>query len=965
MNSHVTIQPDYLFEVSWEICNKVGGIYTVIATKAPGMQREFGDNYILIGPDVWKETAENPDFIEDKFIYRSWREKAESEGLHLKVGRWNIKSNPIVVLVDFTPFFAVKDKIFTEFWEKYKLDSISGNWDYIEPALFGYAAGKIIESFYEYNISAQDKIIAQFHEWMTGSGILYLRDRVPQAGCVFTTHATMLGRCIAGNNLPLYSDFDTYNPDVIAQRFNINAKYSLERLAAENCDIFTTVSLLTAEECRQFLGREVDIITPNGFDETLIPTDQDLATRRSHARKCLLDVARALMNQDISSDSMLIVNSGRYEFRNKGIDLLIDALGKINRVSAVQKPIVAFIAIPANQLGPSNGLRDRLGKPDFNNPNTDHFVTHSLFEAEHDPILRSIRENNMHNSTSDKVKIIFIPAYLNGADGIFNMNYYDLLTGFDLSAFPSYYEPWGYTPLESLAFSVPTVTTSLTGFGRWIREKMKNGHDGITVIDRDDTNSNEVVEQLIANILKDNVLGIEELEIQRTKARELAKVALWSNLDIYYADAYTLALDKAEKRSELFRDKRQAEAIPSFGSQKQKKPIWQKILIKPSFPSTFKRLQRLSRNLWWTWNIDAGELFKMIDPLLWEQTYNNPIALLEGLTSTQIQKLSDNKDFMDKLSEISSRFEMYMADAHKKPKKQVAYFSMEYGLHDTIQIFSGGLGMLAGDYLKEASDSNINLIGVGLLYRFGYFRQSITLSGDQIATYSAQKFTHLPIKPVRDDHGVWIKVSIALPGRNLTAKVWKVDVGRIQLYLLDTDTSDNNEADRSITHHLYGGDWDNRLKQELLLGVGGIRMLNALGLKPDIYHCNEGHAAFIGIERLREMVQYQKLSFLQAMEIVRASTLFTTHTPVPAGHDAFSEDMLRAYIPHYAVRLNISWNTFMNLGRYIENKPDEKFSMSVLAARLSQEINGVSRIHGRVTREMFADMYDGFYAEEL
>ena len=964
MNPQVTILPDYLFEVSWEICNKVGGIYTVIATKAPGMQREFGDNYILIGPDVWKETNENPDFIEDKFIYRSWREKAENEGLHLKIGRWNIKGNPIVVLVDFTPFFAVKDKIFAEFWEKYTLDSISGNWDYIEPALFGYAAGRIIESFYEYNLSAQDKIIAQFHEWMTGAGILYLRDRVPQAGCVFTTHATMLGRSIAGNNLPLYSDFDTYNPDIIAQRFNINAKYSLEKLAAENSDAFTTVSQLTAEECRQFLGREVDIITPNGFDEDLIPTDQDLATRRGHARKCLLDVARVLMNQDIPSDSMLIVNSGRYEFRNKGIDLLIDALGNINRGNLVQKTIVAFIMIPANQLGPANGLKDRLGKPDFNNPNTDHFITHSLFEPEYDPILRSIRENNMHNSSSDKVKIIFVPSYLNGADGIFNMKYYDLLAGFDLSVFPSYYEPWGYTPLESLAFSVPTVTTSLAGFGRWIREKTKDGHAGITVIDRDDTNSNTVGEQLVATILKAERLSIEEQELQRTKARELAKVALWSNLAVYYFDAYTFALDKVEKRSELFRDKRQ-EAIPAYNDRKQNKPIWQKILIKPSFPSKFTRLQRLSRNLWWTWNLDAGKLFKMIDPLLWEQTYHNPIALLESLTSTQIEKLAVNKDFMDKLSEISSKFEMYMADADKKPQKQIAYFSMEYGLHDTIQIYSGGLGILAGDYLKEASDSNINLIAVGLLYRYGYFRQSITLSGDQIATYSPQKFTHLPIKPVRDEHGEWRKISIALPGRSLTAKVWKVDVGRIQLHLLDTDNSDNSDADRSITHHLYGGDWDNRLKQELLLGVGGIRLLNTLGLKPDIYHCNEGHAAFIGIERLRELVQYQKFSFLQALEVVRASTLFTTHTAVPAGHDAFTEDMLRAYIPHYAVRLNITWNTFMNLGRYVENKLDEKFSMSVLATRLSQEINGVSRIHGRVTREMFEDMYDGYYAEEL
>ncbi len=965
MNSKTPIRPDYLFEVSWEICNKVGGIYTVVATKASGIQREFGDNYLLIGPDVYKETGDNPDFIEDKFIYRSWREKAESEGLRLRIGRWNIKTNPIVVLVDFTPFFAVKDKIFAEFWEKYKLDSLTGQWDYIEPVLFGYAAGKIVESFYEYNLSAQDKIIAQFHEWMTGAGILYLRDRVPQVGCIFTTHATALGRCIAGNNLQLYKDFESFNPELTALRFNINAKYSLERLSAHESDAFTTVSDLTAKECHQFLGRDVDVVTPNGFDEALIPSNADLDKLRKNARAKLVEVAQALLNQEIPADSLFIVNSGRYEFRNKGIDLLIDALGEINRNNKTKKTIVAFLTIPANQLGPENGLKDRLGKPDFNNPNTDHFITHSLFESEYDPILRSIKNNVFHNSRANKVKIIFVPSYLNGNDGIFNINYYDLLPGFDLAVFPSYYEPWGYTPLESLAFSVPTVTTSLTGFGLWIKEKRPDDFSGIKVIDRDDTNTEEVIKHLIDTIVESAGQKPEELEILRAKARDLAQVALWSNLTGNYFDAYNFALGKVEKRADLFKDKRQVDNVLVNGSQKRLGPIWQKVLIKPSFPPTFRKLQRLSRNLWWTWNTDATELFQMIDPNLWESLHYNPIALLESLTSKQIKQLVDNKEFMDKLAEISSRFETYMSEAEQKPAKQIAYFSMEYGLHDTIQIYSGGLGILAGDYLKEASDSNINLIGFGLLYRYGYFRQMLSSSGDQIASYNPQKFTHLPIKPVRDEHGVWIKIIMALPGRDLTAKVWKVDIGRIQLYLLDTDISDNTDADRAITHHLYGGNWENRLKQELLLGVGGIRLLNALGLKPDIYHCNEGHAAFIGIERLRELVEYQKFSFLQAVEIVRASTLFTTHTPVPAGHDAFSEDMLRTYIPHYAVRLNISWNTFMNLGRYIENKLDEKFSMSVLAAKLSQEINGVSRIHGRVTREMFANMYDGYYAEEL
>jgi len=369
--------------------------------------------------------------------------------------------------------------------------------------------------------------------------------------------------------------------------------------------------------------------------------------------------------------------------------------------------------------------------------------------------------------------------------------------------------------------------------------------------------------------------------------------------------------------------------------------------------------------LWWSWNYEAEELFEMIDPHLWEEYQHNPIILLESLSVGKLKELKNNAAFIEKYNTVYSSFKTYMEKAAGKPDKQVAYFSMEYGLHDNVKIYSGGLGMLAGDYLKQASDSNKNMVGVGLIYRYGYFKQSISLFGDQKATYNPQKFAHLPLNPVRDQDGNWIKISLVLPGRMVYAKVWRLDVGRIPLYLMDTDISENSEADRSITHQLYGGDNENRLRQELVLGVGGIRLLETLNIRPDVYHCNEGHAAFSGIERLRMLVQDRNFSFQEAREIVRSKTLFTTHTPVPAGHDAFNEDLLRKYIPHYAERLNIDWNSFMNLGKIRPNDHGEKFSMSVLAVRLSQEVNGVSRIHGRVSREMFNPMYEGYFPEEL
>ena len=963
MSETKILKPDYLFEVSWEVCNKVGGIYTVVATKAPGIQKEYGNNYIVIGPDVWKETSQNPDFTEDKSIFRTWRERAENEGLRIKIGRWNIKGHPVAILVDFTQYFSSKDKILAEFWEKYKLDSITGTWDYVEPALFGYAAGKVIESFYEFSLTAQDKIVAQFHEWMTGGGILYLNDRVPQIGTVFTTHATVVGRCIAGNNLPLYSHFDEYNGESMAQRFHVMAKHSLEQIAAIESDAFSTVSRLTANECRQFIGRDPDIITPNGFDDSLITDDITLSLKRQTAREKLLAVAQAITGQSLPADTLLLLNSGRYEFRNKGIDLFLDALANLNHNDKLTYPVVAFITIPAHHSGPVSGLAEKIESGNFDNAEEKRYLTHGLFEPDYDPILHRLKENRLFNSLQDQVKVIFVPSYLNGNDGIFNLSYYDLLPGFDLSVFPSYYEPWGYTPLESLAFGVPTVTTTLAGFGLWVRSTSKDS--GITVIDRDDENNEAVVNAIVSVILSFEKMSESRRSELSEAAISLAKTVLWSNLLTYYKSAYSIALTRVAERADLFRDKRQAETTISVNGEKSSHPEWKKVLVNHIFPESLQGLLKLSRNLYWCWNTETTELFRMIDPENWEFSDHNPIALLESLSFSQLQALEKNSDFMSRLKVAMENFDAYMAKSTEKQKPSIAYFSMEFGLHESVQIYSGGLGVLAGDYLKEASDSNVDMMGIGLLYRYGYFKQTLSPYGEQVPQYFPQRFNHLPLKPVRDANGEWIMISISLPGRNLHAKVWQLDVGRIPLYLLDADIEENSEADRFVTHQLYGGDLENRFKQELLLGVGGIRMIEAMGKEPDLYHCNEGHAAFIGIERLRNFVQSQQLSFLQAVELVRASTLFTTHTPVPAGHDAFTEDLLRTYIPHYAVRLNISWNTFMNLGRYIENRNDQKFSMSVLASKLSQEINGVSRIHGKVSRQMFKAMYNGFYENEI
>ncbi|WP_292268161.1 alpha-glucan family phosphorylase [Butyricimonas sp.] len=965
MNNLELKNPAYLFEVSWEVCNKVGGIHTVISTKVLSMAGEFKNNHILIGPDVWRYDVPNPEFTEDPHLFKSWRLKAAQEGLRIKVGRWNIAGNPAVILVDFTSFIPQKDQILTSFWDKFQVDSLTGQWDYIEPVLFGFTAGKVIESFVRYHVSARQQVIAQFHEWMTGSGLLYLRDVMPQIGCVFTTHATVLGRSIAGNGLPLYDPMKDYDPAETARRFGVTAKQSLESKSAEWADAFTTVSDITALECAHFLGKNVDTVTPNGFENSFTPDEVNYPRKRQEGRDRLLKVAQAQLGRAVAEDALIVGISGRYEFKNKGLDVFVEALGRLNRNAENKRDILAFILVPAGFKGVNRELVNNLERPYQAVETVLPYMTHELSDPQNDPVLRKLGEEQLLNRAEDKVKVFFCPSYLNGNDGVFNMPYYDLLVGMDLTVFPSYYEPWGYTPLESLAFKVPTITTTLAGFGLWVESHYKKAHPGIEVIRRDDRNNEEVVRKIADKIKEVAAMNKRDFQAICKNAKEVSKIALWENLVSYYNDAYRMAVGKVNERiAELpvveeeqwsFIEKKSASATPN----------WISVIIHRSIPERLRALEELTNNLWWCWNEEAIDLFKSIDSLQWMLTRHNPIALLDKISLNRYKELENDEEFVARLEAVYNKFSKYMEEKKQMSEPSIAYFSMEYGLHSSLKIYSGGLGVLAGDYMKEASDKKTKITGVGLLYRYGYFTQKFSAAGNQEAEYEAQDFTKIPVAPARDANGNWLTISLTFPGRDVYARIWKVNVGRIELYLLDTDYEDNQEADRSITHFLYGGDWENRLKQEILLGIGGIRALRKLGIEADVYHCNEGHAAFTGLERLREYVADGQLSFAEAMEVVRASSLFTTHTPVPAGHDSFSEGMLKTYFWFVPDRLKITWEQMLALGRVNANDPNEKFSMSFLAANLSQEVNGVSWLHGKVSRDIFKDLWPGYMPEEL
>lgn len=552
--------PDYIFESSWEVCNKVGGIYAVLSTRAKTLKEKLGDNLVFIGPDCWGEN-ECPYIEEDTKLLQAWKKQAAKEGLNVKVGRWTIPGNPVAILVDFKPFFEKKNEIYADMWNKYNVDSLHAYGDYDEASMFSYAAALVVESYYNYFISKKkraNKTVYHANEWMTGLGALYINDRLPQIATIFTTHATSIGRSIAGNNKPLYEYLEAYNGDQMADELNMQSKQSIEKQTAAHVDCFTTVSEITARECAELLDKPVDVVLPNGFEDDFVPQGKEFDHKRQVARKRLLDITRALTGDEVSDDAVIISTSGRYEWRNKGIDVFIEAVNRL-RLSAneLDKEVVAFIEVPAWVNCKRDDLAERLQKmaqgEKFDTPLDTPVITHWLNEQQNDRALGMMSWLGMRNQKGEKVKIVFIPCYLTGDDGIVNLSYFDVILGNDLCVYPSYYEPWGYTPLEAVAFKVPCITTDLAGFGLWANSECggKSTIDnGVEVVHRTDYNYNEVANDIKQTVIKYANSTKNKQTRMRNNARALSQKALWTNFIEYYYNAYDFALRKAEARKE-------------------------------------------------------------------------------------------------------------------------------------------------------------------------------------------------------------------------------------------------------------------------------------------------------------------------------------------------------------------------------------------------------------------------------
>jgi len=549
--NQTTQLPDVVFETSWEVCNKVGGIYTVLSTRAKTLQQKFQDNLIFIGPDLCQD-GNNPLFIEDKKLHKDWSKSLQNIGLPVRIGRWDIPGQPLTVLVNFQSLFAQKDEIYGRAWELFQVDSLHAYGDYDEASMFSYAAGKVAEMIVQQSFVGK-KVIYQAHEWMSGLGMLFLQHNCPKVRTIFTTHATSIGRSIAGNNKLLYAYFNGYNGDQMANELSMEAKHSIEKQSAHRTHCFTTVSDFTDKECAQLLDKPADVVLPNGFELDFVPKGTAFTSKRRQARQRIFQVAKALTGQTFDTDTLIISTSGRNDFRCKGFDVYMEAMKQLNeQLRGTNQQVLSLIEVPCWLLGPRTDVQERLqlkGKKAeaINTPLHTPIISHDLYNLNEDRIVNLIKSMGFEDCTNNNVKVILVPCYLDGNDGIFNLHYYDLLTANDLTIYPSYYEPWGYTPLESVAFKTPCITTDLSGFGQWVDSMLgRTGTltDGVSVLHRDDNNYFECAAEICQVILQFMNAPKADRDKIRRNAAKFANKALWENFVAYYYKAYEFALNK-------------------------------------------------------------------------------------------------------------------------------------------------------------------------------------------------------------------------------------------------------------------------------------------------------------------------------------------------------------------------------------------------------------------------------------
>ena len=730
--------------------------------------------------------------------------------------------------------------------------------------------------------------------------------------------------------------------------------------------MFTTVSEITAHEAETLLGRAPDPITPNGID---LDADRGARAGRDPGGRGA-QAARSRVHASARTpcpDPQLLCISGRYEFHNKGIDLLLEALALLK--TRPGRPLAAYILVPAANSGPRPEVLERLASGQGGPPLG--VTTHNLLVPEQDPVLEACQRLGLDNAPESRVKVIHAPVYLDGSDRLLPLRYEAALRGFDLTCFPSFYEPWGYTPQESLALGVPTITADQAGFGAWLSaEGAADGRDVVVLERRRDDPLREA--EALADAIERMLADPRSREERAESCRRIVERCSWERLIGAYERAFEAARESANQRTAVSRVVPYHPLPPLPVAPHPVSPRLHLVAfqVEVTLPEALRPLERIAHNYSWSWNAEAVELFERLDPGLWRSSRHNPIAMLRNVSAETLRVRAADPDFLTRLQRVEGEIESYLRPAlagagRELPfdeRSPVAYLCAEFGVHESLRIYSGGLGVLAGDHLKSASDLRIPLVAVGLFYRKGYFQQEITDSGEQTVHEARNDPGVLPLQPVVDASGHPIRVSLPLPASTLWVGAWKADVGRLPLYLLDSDLPENRPEDREITQTLYPSDPERRLQQEIVLGMGGEHLLHALGLSPSVFHLNEGHAAFVSVARVARLLSEEGLTFPEAREVVRASTVFTTHTPVPAGHDRFEEDLIRRHFSHAPALVGLPWDRFIALGR---PEGDDHFNMTYLALRFSSYVNGVSAMHGRVSRHLLRAAWPSLLENEV
>lgn len=941
------MQPHVLFEISWEVCNMVGGIHTVLASKAHKMRDFYGDGYISVGPEISHGEA-IAEFSEDAWN-PLWADALTGTGVGVRMGRWLVPGEPRCLLIDFSPLYSQRDAILAEYWEKYRLDSLFGGWDYVEPILFAHGAGLAIAALANKVLLPEGKsIVIHAHEWMSAGAIFHLKSAVPEIGSVFTTHATALGRSLATFHPDIYADMTRVDPDAAARAQGILAKHSAEKTAAAQSDCFTTVSEITAEECRLLLHKEPDLLVPNALGDDFPPPQYADAKAVTTMRRRLLELATCLSGQHYDEREMrLFMSAGRYEFVNKGVDLYIEGLARLAaRLPRNKTQVVAYLFFPADHSGPRRDLLQ--GQVQVGG-----LCTHDLRDPHHDPILRRLREHGFDNSPGKPVHVVYVPIYLDGNDPLVPELYYQFLAAMDLTVFPSYYEPWGYTPMESIGYGVPTISSDRAGFGLWAASHGGWFETGVNVLARHQATFEASATALETALLTFLNFSAQDIERLREAARRLGRQCRWESFGQGYFKAHRMALLRAQARVREWRGFVRRPAVRIHVERPT--PHRREFVVHNRLPQPLERLRELASNLWWTWQPDAAALFAAIT----DNNLSNPLTALDYADPTRLEALAHDETYLQRLDEVWDRFTQHM---RAKQKPVIAYFCAEFGLAPFLPIYAGGLGVLAGDYLKAAADNHVPICGIGLFYKYGYFKQRLHADGQQEALRETIEPRILPLRPVLRDNGHPRYIAVPMPGGAVQVRAWAVAVGNVDLYLLDTDVASNRPEDRAITDQLYGGDAQHRLRQELILGIGGVRLLRVLGIEPKVFHMNEGHSAFLIFARLATLIEDKALKFHEALDYVQETSVFTTHTPVPAGHDTFPEDLVRPYLAWLEKALRLDWPHIVSLG---QAEGTTEFSMTNLGVQGSKYLNAVSQTHASVARRSFQPFFPGFHEQEI